>query len=405
MMASKKPFFRHAKFLVGAGLLGLCPSFVLAKGDGETSIYVEDGDAALLYEGQMPPGSVGVVNPFERDLAAAHARYVREWGNLPRISVPEGRALSLGKSGPRVELLRQRLGLPAGRSFDAQMETRVRLFRQMHGLIDSGWIDAKMITALNRDPANYEGILKANLDHARELPSYLGYRYAHVDLTNQTLQMIEDGRVIDEMAVVAGRIPTQTPTMAGLVRHAVLSPYWNVPPDLVRKTYARRIINGGSAYLRRTGFEAMSGWEEDARVLPASSVDWRAVERGDFDVRLRQKPGPGNGMGKVKFMFPNALGIYLHDTASKHYFAKPERLFSAGCVRVERPQDFGAWLFNGQMPQPSGLPEEQVNLPFPVPIYITYFTAKPTVIGDDIRITYRDDFYDRIGPRRPQLGG
>ncbi len=403
-MAFNKPFFRQAIILVGAGLLGLCPSIVLAQGDGESSIYVEDGDAALLYEGQLPPGSESVVNPFEQDLAAAHARYVKEWGALPAVTVPAGSDLSLGSSGARVALLRQRLGLSEGRQFDVPLADRVRLFRQMHGLSAAARVDRAMVSALNRGPAYYLAKIKRNLDHADELPSYLGYRYVHVDLTNQRLQMIEDGRVVDEMAVVAGKPVTPTPIMAGLVRHAVLSPYWNVPPDLLRKTYARRIINGGSAYLRRTGFEALSGWEDDARVLPASSVDWRAVERGESDVRLRQKPGPGNGMGKVKFMFPNALGIYLHDTASKQLFSKPERLFSAGCVRVERPQDFGAWLFNGQMPQPSGTPEEQVNLPFPVPIYITYFTAKPSMEGGEMRISYRDDIYSLDRTRLAQLG-
>lgn len=389
--------------MAGAGLFGLCPSFAFAKGDGTSSVYVESGDAALLYEGQLPPGSEQVVNPFEKRLVASLERYQREWGGLPNIAVPTGETLTIGSSGRTIALLRRRLGLPEGTRFDEAMAQRVGLFRQMHGLSDSTQVDRAMFAALARGPAHYEHVLKRNLEHARELPSYLGYRYVHVDLTKQRLQMIEGGRVVDEMAVVAGKPETPTPIMAGLLRHAVLSPYWNVPPDLVRKRYARRIINGGSAYLKRTGFEAMSGWDENAQVLPASSVDWRAVERGDIDVRLRQKPGLGNGMGDVKFMFPNALGIYLHDTASKHYFSRPERLFSAGCVRVERPMDFGAWLFNGQMPQASGSPEQQVNLSFPVPIYITYFTAQPNAEPGSARIAFRDDIYDKDRPWIAQL--
>ncbi len=389
-----KTLLRNAKFLVGAGLLGLCPPIASAAGDGISSLYVEQGDAALLYEGQLPPGQEAAANSFQQKLAKAHSRYQGEWGGLPQVTIPAGRDLVAGSTGRRVALARQRLGLPDGNVFDAEMEYRVRLFRQMHGLSDAARIDAAMLSALRRSPSHYASIIKRNLTHASELPKYLGYRYVHVDLTKQRLEMIEDGRVVDSMAVVAGKPESPTPVMAGLLRHAVLSPYWNVPPDLVRQRYARRIINGGSAYLRRTGFEAMSGWDEDAKVLPASTVDWRAVERGELDVRLRQKPGPGNGMGDVKFMFPNALGIYLHDTTSKHYFAKPERLFSAGCVRVERPNDFGAWLFNGQMPTASGSPEEQVNLPFPVPIYITHFTAIPEDRPDgQMKITYRDDIY------------
>jgi len=397
-----KTLLRNAKFLVGAGLFGLCPPIASAAGDGINSVYVESGDAALLYEGQLPPGSVQTVNPFEERLGSSLERFQREWSSLPNIAIPSGKTLTIGATGRRVALLRQRLGLSAGDRFDEATAQRVRLFRQMHGLSEGTQVDRAMFGALARGSAHFERILKRNLDHARELPSYLGYRYVHVDLTNQRLQMIEDGRVVDEMAVVAGKSETPTPIMAGLLRHAVLSPYWNVPPDLVRQRYARRIINGGSAYLKRTGFEALSGWDENAQVLPANSVDWRAVERGDIDVRLRQKPGPGNGMGDVKFMFPNALGIYLHDTASKHYFSRSERLFSAGCVRVERPKDFGAWLFNGQMPRASGNPEEQINLPFPVPIYITYFTAQPSTEAGSSRIAYRDDIYGKDRPRIAQ---
>ena len=378
---------------MGAGLLGLCPIGASAKGDGFASLYVEDGDEKLLYEGQLPPGSAVQSNAFERALAAAHERYLSEWGGLPAVRIPAGADMKLGSSGARVGLLRKRLGLAPGNQFDAIVAERVRLFRQMHGLSDAARVDRAMLAALAKGPSHHARILKRNLDHAGELPAYLGYRYVHVDLTNQRLQMIEDGRVIDEMAVVAGKPTSQTPVMAGLLRHAVFSPYWNVPPDLVRESYARRIINGGKAYLARTGFEVLSDFTEDARVIPASSVDWHAVERGEITARLRQKPGPGNGMGAMKFMFPNALGIYLHDTPSKRLFGKSERLFSAGCVRVERPKDFAAWLYNGAVPLASGAPEQVEEFAFPVPIYITHFTASVAANSGGQQITFRDDIY------------
>ena len=393
-------YLRRSLAVLGAGLLGLSPTVASASEDGLSTLYVEKGDAHLLYEGQLPPGSEEApVNPFKASLQTAYTRYIGAWAGLEEIRIPAGGTLAQGASGSRVALLRQRLGMAPGSAFDAAMTERVRLFRAMHGLSAGGQVDSAMVTALNRGHRHYTRILERNLRHADELPAYLGYRYVHVDLTNQRLQMVEDGQVIDSMAVVAGKPNSQTPVMAGLLRHAVLKPYWNVPADLVRDRYARRIINGGQAYLRRTGFQVMSDFTHDATVVPASSIDWRAVERGDFPVRLRQKPGPGNGMGDVKFMFPNALGIYLHDTASTQLFSRSERLYSAGCVRVERPMDFGRWLFNGEMPQSSGMPEEQVNMPFPVPIYITYFTAVP----DGDRIAFRSDIYNRDARQFAQL--
>lgn len=379
--------------IAGAGLLGFAPVFASDAVSRSSSLYVEAQDFELLYAGQLPPGSATVTNPFEAGLQNALDAYTAEWGSLPTFKVSSGASLARGASGGRVEFLRQRLGLPVGSDFDDAMAQRVRQFRAAHGLPDGEQIDASMIAALNRGPHHLIAILKRNLKHASDLPDFLGHRFVYVDLTTQRLMMVEGGKVVDSMAVMTGKADTQTPAMAGLLRHAILNPYWTVPPDLVRKTYARRVLNGGAGYLRRTGFEALQGYGDEARVVPSSQVDWSAVERGEIEMRLRQKPGPGNGMGDVKFMFPNALGIYLHDTPSKHLFKKSPRLFSAGCVRVERPMDLGQWLFNGRMPAASGSPEERVRLPFPMPIYITHFTVVPEMGNDGLRLTFRDDVY------------
>jgi len=109
-----KTLLRNAKFLVGAGLFGLCPPIASAAGDGINSVYVESGDAALLYEGQLPPGSVQTVNPFEERLGSSLERFQREWSSLPNIAIPSGKTLTIGATGRRVALLRQRLGLSAG---------------------------------------------------------------------------------------------------------------------------------------------------------------------------------------------------------------------------------------------------------------------------------------------------
>ena len=160
----------------------------------------------------------------------------------------------------------------------------------------------------------------------------------------------------------------------------------------MQSRYAQRILEGGSAYIQRAGFEVVSHFGEDAETLPHTGIDWRAVRAGEREVLLRQKPGPGNGMGDMKFMFPNALGIYLHDTPSTELFGNDQRLFSAGCVRLERPHDLGNWLFNGFFPTADATagPEQIFEMPFPVPIYVGYFTAR--VEGDSI--LFADDIYD-----------
>jgi murein L,D-transpeptidase YcbB/YkuD len=243
-------------------------------------------------------------------------------------------------------------------------------------------------------------VLEVNLERARALPSG-GGRYVIVNPPAARLYMYENGQVVDSMRVVAGRPDpiAQTPMMVAYIKYIALNPYWNSPPDITAKRLAPTILKEGRAYFRNRGYELLSDWSDHARVIDPMSIDWRAVAAGRVEARLRQKPGPANSMGRMKFMFPNAQGIWLHDTPEKEKIEDAARLQSNGCVRLEDAPRFARWLFNGHPPKPQGAkPEQKVNLPSPVPIYITYLTAVPSGTS----IVYFDDFYgkDRSESRR-----
>ena len=122
------------------------------------------------------------------------------------------------------------------------------------------------------------------------------------------------------------------------------------------------------------------------------SVDWRAVAAGKVNVRVRQLPGPDNAMGRMKFMFPNAQGIYLHDTPEKGLLGEDSRMFSGGCVRLEDAPRLARWLYGGNAPSTTSTsPEQRVDLPRPVPVYLTYLTAVPN--GGSV--TFLPDVYNR----------
>ena len=236
-------------------------------------------------------------------------------------------------------------------------------------------------------------LLTANLERARALPGGTG-RYVIVNPPAARLYMYENGQVVDSMRVVAGRPDAiaQTPMMNAYIRYIALNPYWNSPPDITARRLAPKVIAGGRKYLNEKGYELMSDWSENARVLDPMSVNWKQVAAGQVHVRLRQKPGPANSMGRMKFMFPNKQGIWLHDTPEKEKIEEAGRLQSNGCVRLEDAPRFARWLFNGRAPSAKGARAEQkVPLPQPVPIYITYLTAVPSGTS----ITYFDDFYGR----------
>lgn len=234
-----------------------------------------------------------------------------------------------------------------------------------------------------------------NLERIRQIPAQPRERHVLVDTASARLWMYEGNRPVDSMRVVVGKPETQTPSISGWIRHAIANPYWNVPADLVRKTIAPGVLSGGIPYLKARGYEVLSGWGEDAELVDPETIDWRAVQRGDRELRVRQRPGAANAMGEMKFEFPNPFGIYLHDTPDKDLLTKDARYFSSGCIRLEDAERLGRWLMGGSVARTSGGPEHKMDLPRPVPIYITYLTAH--VEGDRLALgpdPYRRDQRD-----------
>jgi murein L,D-transpeptidase YcbB/YkuD len=246
-------------------------------------------------------------------------------------------------------------------------------------------------------------LLLLNLERARALPSGNG-RFVIVNPPAARLYMYENGQVVDSMRVVAGRPDpiAQTPMMNAFIRYVALNPYWNAPPDIAARKLAPNVLKRGRAYLNEKGYEILSSWGESGRVIDPMSIDWKGVVAGRVQVIMRQKPGPANSMGRMKFMFPNAQGIWLHDTPEKEKIEDAARLESNGCVRLEDAPRFARWLFSGRPPRTQGAkPEQKVNLPTPVPLYITYLTAVPSGTS----IVYFDDFYGKDRGQSRQMAG
>jgi murein L,D-transpeptidase YcbB/YkuD len=232
--------------------------------------------------------------------------------------------------------------------------------------------------------AGEQALARLNLDRARAIPAEAP-RYVIVDVASARLWTIERGRPGAPMRVVVGKPGMKTPLMASRLRYALLNPYWNMPPDLARER-ARRVLKQGPGVLAAGGFQVLSDWGEHARPLPLASVDWRAAASGAEALRIRQLPGATNVMGRIKFMMPNRLGIYLHDYPDKSLFGRADRRLSSGCVRLADASALARWLFRGAPPSPEGSsPEQRVDLPEPVPVYLTYITALPGEKGLDLR--------------------
>ena len=237
----------------------------------------------------------------------------------------------------------------------------------------------------------------ANLDRLRAAP--FQKRYVMVDAASAKLYMIEDGRIADSMKVIVGKASSQTPMLASTIYRATVNPYWNVPGDLVRSLIAPRVVDQGVGYLKARGYEVLSSYDENAVPVDADKVDWQAVVEGREVVKVRQRPGAANSMGQVKFSFPNGQDIFLHDTPQKELFAASQRDLSNGCIRLEDAQRLGRWLVGSDPRAASADPEQHVLLPTPVPIYITYLTAK----AEGGQLAFVSDVYGRDAQRAAQI--
>ena len=271
------------------------------------------------------------------------------------------------------------------------------------------WIDAmpfmhQSYAGLRRALASVESqgdrqsadLLRINLKRVRLLPA--GGRYVLVNTAAQKLFMYEDGEVVDEMRVVVGKAHQPTPMMAATIKFTALNPYWQVPSDLAAERVAPGVVKEGLGYLRQHGYVLLSDWGDEALPVDPSMVDWEAVAAGKILVRLRQNPGPNNAMGRMKFMFPNPQGIYLHDTPNKELLNEDARLFSGGCVRLEDAPRLARWIYGKPLSWKGARTEEPVELPEPMPVYLIYQTAVPN--GN--QVVFYQDIY---GKDRSMLAG
>lgn len=332
---------------------------------------------ALMARAQT--GDPAALLAADRFLSAAWVQYVQALQRPPRgMTYADPRVAPRQRSA--TEILQATAAAPSLASYVRSVSEVNPLYAQLR---DAAWAELQSSGSL--DPR-----VMASLDRARDVPA--ANKYVMVDAAAAKLYMIEDGRIVDSMNVVVGKSDpsTQTPMIASTIYYATLNPYWHVTGELVRSLIAKNVLEKGIGYLKQQGYQVLPADGSD-RLLDPTEVDWHAVAAGTEQVRVRQLPGPANSMGHVKFGFPNAQDIYLHDSPVKELFAQDDRDLSHGCVRLEHAAQLTRWMMGGEPKAPSSAPEQNVALPSPVPIYVTYLTAQ----AQNGRLSFVDDIYGR----------
>jgi len=338
-----------------------------------------------------------------RDALTRYRAIAATGGGWPAI--PDGPKLQRGDRGERVIALRRRLAasgegppLPTGGAshFDRPLEDALKDYQRRNGLSPDGVVGATTLEALNVPVDGRVEQIRANLERARWVLREVHGDFVTVDIAGFRAAYIREGEVVWESRVQVGTPFRQTPSFKSEITYLVLNPTWTVPPTILAKDIlpeARR----DPGEIQRRGLKVL---DREGHPVDPGSVDWSRYKAANFPYLLRQDAGPKNALGRMKFMFPNRYHIYLHDTPKKSLFEKPERAFSSGCIRIEKPLELAELLMEGdrrwgreRLTAAIGARATRtVFLPRPVPILLLYWTVSFDEAG---RIGFKKDIYER----------
>jgi L,D-transpeptidase YcbB len=311
-----------------------------------------------------------------------------------------------GKTNPSMNSLRQRLAA-AGHlegaavsntspAYSSDDQAGVKSFQALHALPATGIVDAATLAAMNVPIDHRIRQVQLNLERWRWMPDDLGARHLLVNIPYFHLVARENGEAVKDIRVVVGTPENKTPVFSSKMTTVVFSPYWNIPDSIVEGETAPAIARD-PAYLAKNNIEILDVSKSGAAPVDYSSVDWDDADQLKH-LAFRQRPGPGNALGHVKFLFPNDYDVYLHDTPADKLFARPGRAFSHGCVRVEEPEALAKYILGGYPEwddasileaMHSGV-EKHVKLKEAIPVHIVYFTAW---VDDNGGLHFQPDVY------------
>ena len=322
-----------------------------------------------------------------------------------RISLPKNQqSITIWKDSSYIFLVHQKLkflGYSTQDTIDFS-DSLIGLFRSIkalqkaHGLNADGKLGKNTLIALDQSIEDKINTLYVNMERLRWLPDSLNKRHILVNIADFTLDFVTNQDTLVHMRTVVGKDFRQTPVFNARMTYLVFSPTWTVPPTIL----INDVIPSVAKDINYLASKNMKVLDASGKSIDPTTIDWKKAKRsGQFPYRIRQEPGEQNALGRVKFMFPNKYSVYLHDTPSKELFARDERIFSSGCIRIEKPfelaqlllEDTLLWSADSIRGAMSATQAKTVILEEPVDVYIFYLTAW----SDGKQMNYRQDIYGR----------
>lgn len=283
-----------------------------------------------------------------------------------------------------------------GAPYDEALALAVKSFQERHGLLPDGVVGTETRDAMAIGAEERLRQILLNMERVRWLPDDLGDPHIMVNLAGFTLSYVEGGETAMTMRAIVGKPGRSSPEFSGLITYLEVNPSWSVPRIIAVEDLLPK-IRKDPRFLANNGFSLRTG---NGGSVDAESVNWSAIRADSFPYALRQKPGPSNALGQVKFMFPNSFDVYLHDTPARGLFSQPVRAYSSGCIRLEKPLELAARLLaaNGNWSDErlraavARGETRSVILSRPVPVHLTYLTSWRDPDGT---VQFRPDIYGR----------
>jgi len=360
----------------------------------------EQAESIAQYVQTLQPGS----DRYQRMRSKlAELRKIEAKGGWPAI--PAGSALKPGGSDGRLPAIRDYLVMTgdlgaadrgSGDRYEEKTVEAVKRFQERHGLTQDGIIGGTTLSEMQVSVDRRVRQMEVNMERRRWMNRDPGDLHIFVNLADQYLKVVKDEKTIHTALLVVGKPFTRTPIFSEKMTYVVFNPYWSVPPSIANKEYLVK-LRQDPGILNRQKIRVLAGSGDKAREIDPYSVNWSGMSRIPY--ALRQDPGKGNSLGRLKFMFPNKYNVYIHDTPAKALFSKDLRVYSHGCMRVQHPEALAEVLLKAQGwtkekidAQLATGAQKIVNLKTSIPVHVTYLTAW---VNKDGTVNFRRDVYKR----------
>jgi len=349
-----------------------------------------------------------------QDLAPKHPQYallkkelerlraINEKDTFPKIRLEK--RLKINDAHPSIVPIKYKFSLlgdlaqnDSSKVFDKRLENAVKRFQVRNGLEGTGVLDTRTIAILNWPLEERIEQLIVNMERMRWFPDSFGDHYLLVNIPEYKMRLYKKGKKVVEMKVIVGTEYNPTPIFSDSMEYIVFNPTWTVPTSIAIREFIPKAKENPD-FFKENGYTIYQSWKKNADTVNYDTINWMEVDTTKFNYRIVEKPGEKNSLGLVKFIFPNNLDIYLHDTPGNYLFNAKNRSFSHGCVRLEKPFDLAAYLLKDKGWDLKKVREhiknntepEVVMLPEKIPVHIVYWTAW---VDDDGVLNFARDVY------------